>query len=98
LIPFSRRAIRQIAELYQHYEDLDRPEAFSKLIAALREASAAIQRDPTIGLPAPRAYPQLTRPGQAWVKAGRYWIAYRPRPQPAIVAVFYETANIPRRL
>jgi plasmid stabilization system protein ParE len=98
LIPFSRRAIRQIAELHQHHEDLDRPEAFSKLIAALREASAAIERNPATGLPAPRAVLQLMRPGQAWVKAGIYWIAYRPRPQPVIVAVFYETANIPRRL
>ena len=48
-----------------------------------------------VGLPAPRPYPQLTQPGRAWIKAGRYWIAYRTEPAPVIEAVFFETANIP---
>jgi hypothetical protein len=33
-----------------------------------------------------------------WIKEGRYWIAYNPAPEPTIVAVFYESANIPGRL
>jgi hypothetical protein len=33
-----------------------------------------------------------------WIKSGRYWIAYRTNPPPLIVAVFFEMANIPRRL
>jgi hypothetical protein len=32
------------------------------------------------------------------VKAGRYWFAYRTAPQPTFIAVFYETANVPKRL
>jgi hypothetical protein len=32
------------------------------------------------------------------VPAGRYWIAYITRPLPAIVAVFYDAANIPGRV
>jgi hypothetical protein len=40
----------------------------------------------------------MARPGQAWLKAGRYWIAYRRRPHLVIAAVFYETAKIPKRL
>jgi hypothetical protein len=32
------------------------------------------------------------------VKAGRYWVAYNTTQPPVIVAVFYETANIPGRL
>jgi hypothetical protein len=49
-------------------------------------------------LSAPRPYPDLARPGLAWIKAGRYWIAYRTKPRVIIVAVFYDTANIPGRL
>jgi hypothetical protein len=71
---------------------------FLNPIAALREASAAIESDPAAGLTAPRSYPKLIRPGWAWVKAGRYRFAYRQRPNLAFVAVFYETANIPKRL
>jgi hypothetical protein len=32
------------------------------------------------------------------LKAGSYWIAYRVSPEPTIVGVFYESANIPGRL
>jgi hypothetical protein len=52
---------------------------------------------PAAGLPAPQPYPQLARPGVAWIKAGRYWIAYTTAAAPVIVGVFYETANIPGR-
>ena len=97
MIAFSRRARWQIAELNRYFEDRERPDAIRNLIAALRTASAAIERDPNSGLPAPRPYPQLKRPHLAWVKAGRYWIGYRRRPELMIAAVFYETANIPRR-
>jgi plasmid stabilization system protein ParE len=98
VLSLTRRATTQVGALWRHYMERERPEAFRNLIAALREASAAIERDPAAGLPAPRSYPRLVRPGWAWVKAGRYWIAYRRQPQLVITAVFYETANIPRRL
>jgi hypothetical protein len=43
-------------------------------------------------------YPHVARPGRAWIKAGRYCIAYNTAHPPVIAAVFYETANIPGRL
>jgi hypothetical protein len=32
------------------------------------------------------------------MKAGRYWVLYRTTTPPVIIAVFFETANIPGRL
>jgi hypothetical protein len=48
--------------------------------------------------PAPRPYPDLAHPGRAWIKVDRYWIAYSTRKAPAIVAVFYDSADTPSRL
>jgi hypothetical protein len=31
-------------------------------------------------------------------RSGRYWIGYQTPPTTAIVAVFFETANIPHRV
>ncbi len=98
MITYTPRASRHVAALIDDYHARERPEAIRNLIAALREASAVIEANPAAGLPAPRSYPDLIRPGWAWVKAGRYWFAYRQRPNLAFVAVFYETANIPKRL
>jgi plasmid stabilization system protein ParE len=98
LIPLSREAHQHISALRRHYESVDRLEAVANLLAAVQQASDAIERDPMGGLRAPRPYPQLERPGQAWVKAGRYWFAYRSQPRPVIAAVFYESADIPKRL
>jgi hypothetical protein len=50
------------------------------------------------GLPAPRPYPWLAAPGDAWVHAGRYWFAYRGTAPAVIFAVFYDQADIPGRL
>jgi plasmid stabilization system protein ParE len=98
LIVVTPRAARQVRALRQHYEELGRPEATRNLVAAIEAAWREITMNPSAGLPAPRPYPRLARPGRGWVHAGRYWIAYIIRPSPAIVAVFFETADIPRRL
>jgi plasmid stabilization system protein ParE len=98
LIAYTRRALRQIEDLREHYDGLGRYDATDAFEAALEEAERKIAADPAAGLPAPRPYPQLARPGRLWVKAGRYWIAYRPGPHPTITAAFFETANIPGRL
>jgi plasmid stabilization system protein ParE len=95
---YSADAERQIDDLRRHYRARNRPEALRNLIAALVEAEARIERDPTAGLPAPRPYPALARPGRAWIKVGRYWITYSITSPPVILAVFYATANIPRRI
>jgi plasmid stabilization system protein ParE len=96
---YSPGAQRQIIDLQRHNSARRRPDALRNLDAALLEAERRIERNPTTaGLPAPRQYPDLARPGRRWFKAGPYWIAYRTTGPPVILAVFYETANIPGRL
>ncbi|WP_145751411.1 hypothetical protein [Nitrospirillum amazonense] len=98
MIPLTRRAAQHVADLRDHYEELGRAEAVRNLYAALERASDAILAGTAIGLTAPRSYPILARRGWLWVKSGRYWIAFRHLPRPAILAVFHEMADIPGRL
>jgi plasmid stabilization system protein ParE len=98
LIVLTPRAAQQVRALRQHYEKRGRPEATRNLVAAIESAWQQIVTNPAAGLPAPRPYPNVARRGRAWVQAGRYWIAYVTRPSPAIVAVVYEAADIPRRV
>jgi hypothetical protein len=98
LIGYTDEALEQVHALRRHYESLARDAAIRALDRALADSEAKIERAPDTGLPAPRSYPQLARPGLAWIKSGRYWVAYRTGPVPVIVAVFFETANIPGRL
>lgn len=67
------------------------------MAAAVAEAARLIERSPTAGLPAPRPYPALARPGQAWIKVGPYWVRYSTQTPLAITGVFYERADIPSR-
>ena len=94
---YTPKAARQVVELRRHYEERERLEAIAALAAALEAAERRIEDYPEAGLPAPRPYPEVARPGRSWIKEGRYWIAYSTR-RPLIVAVFYDTANIPGRL
>ncbi len=84
-----------IATLRQHYHDKGRPEALRNLRSAIRDIPKHIAAGS--GLPAPRPYPQLARPGRALIKVGRYWIAYTLSAPPVVVAVLYEEADIPGR-
>jgi hypothetical protein len=93
-----RRGREQVRALHRHYETLARDAAIRALDRALADAEAKIERAPAKVLPARAPYPQLARPGRVWVKSGRYWVGYQTDPAPVIVAVFYETANIPGRL
>jgi plasmid stabilization system protein ParE len=97
-LKYSADARRQIRDLIRHYENLGRAEAARTLANSLVAAERRIAANPADGLSAPRPYPTLVRPGVAWIKAGRYWIAYRCTERPTILAVFYETADIPGRL
>jgi plasmid stabilization system protein ParE len=98
LIKFTSRAGRQLADLKAHYVKNLRLNALESLDKALVTAAAAIELAPAKGLPAPRPYPQLARPGILWRHQGRYWIAWRRVPNLAITAVFYDAADIPGRL
>jgi hypothetical protein len=84
--------------LRSHYEDLGRLDAVRSLMAALDVAEERIERDPAAGLIAPRPCPQLASYGLAWIRSGRYWIAYSTDQRPVIAGVFFETANIPLRM
>ena len=97
MIELTPRAQRQVRTLITHYADVERPEAVRNLIAAVIEAGRRIERDPAAGLPAPRPYLALARTGQAWVKAGPYWVRYSTATPPVITAVFHERADIPGR-
>ena len=94
---YAPEAIAQIDALRSYYETKNRPTAARALDTALDVAEQQIALRPGDGLPAPRPYPELARPGQAWLKAGRYWIAYGTGGPPVILAVFFETADIPGR-
>jgi plasmid stabilization system protein ParE len=97
LIDYAQEALDQIDALTRHYLRLNRPEAVTRLDDALRTAEGRIHRTPWVGLPAPRPYPALTRPGVAWIRSWRYWIGYQTSPALVIVAVFYDQADIPGR-
>jgi len=93
----SPRALAHVRALADHYERLDRPEAMQNLAAAIDMAQRAVpllERHTS----APGPYPGLAKAGTAWIKSGRYWIAYSTRRPRFIRAVFHDTADIPARL
>jgi plasmid stabilization system protein ParE len=98
LIEFTPEAEQQLDDLRNHYLRAQRLKALRTLGVAMLEAAAEIERNPGAGLPAPRPYPRIAREGQSWVKAGHYRVAFRTTPTLAISAVFYDGANIPKRL
>jgi plasmid stabilization system protein ParE len=97
LIRLTAEASRQISQLAVHYRELGRPEAVANLRRAVAAASQRIEAAPNEGLPAPRPYPELVCAGRAWIKEGPYWFLYSVRPL-VILAVFYESADIPGRI
>ena len=99
MIRLSRTARAQVSSLANHYAALDRPEAVRNLRAILTRAGERIEARRGRFFPAPRPYPNLTRPGWLWLKEGPYWIAYTPDPGGAVIqVVFHEAADIPGRL
>jgi hypothetical protein len=98
LIEYTPEATRQVYAWLQHYEERQRDRAALALLAAREKSERKIERDPSVGRPAPRPYPQLARTGRAWIRSGRYWIAYDTTSPPVIAGVFFETSNIPGRL
>jgi len=94
---YAAKARQQIADLIDHYERKLRPEATLAISEALSIAERQIAARPETGLSAPRPYPSLASDGEAWIKAGRYWITYSTTRPPVILAVIYDTADIPGR-
>lgn len=95
MVELTPQADEQVSRLESHYEALDRVEAVFNLLRAVEAAKARIARAPEAGLPAPRPYPALKKPGRLWLKEGRYWISYSPTKPLAITGVFFETVDIP---
>ena len=95
---YTRRAERQIDELTEHYESKGRAAALIRMRAAILEAEARIVRAPEAGLPAPRPNPTHTEPRTALIKCGRYWFRYTLTTPFTIMAIVFETANIPAHL
>ncbi len=95
---YAEEAQEQIAALEAHFERLGRPEATRNLLEALIEAERFITQRPERGLQAPRPYPSLVREGRLWVKARRLWVWYAPMEPPVIYSVFFDSADIPRRV
>lgn len=98
MISLSARARSQLDELTEYYAARGRDRAIENLAAAIEGASARISSGRGPFLDAPRAYPGLRRPGVNWLKEQSYWIAFTQAPiGPAIIAIYHESADIPRR-
>jgi len=95
---FSAEAAAQVDALRRHYQKGNRIEAVRNLIRALAQAEISIERDPAVGLSAPRPYPNLASAGRVWTKSGLYWIAHTITRPPVVLGVFYEAADIPNRI
>lgn len=91
----SAEARGQVDALRAHYRAKKRLEAARNLSAALRAVDGLIAAGK--GRSAPRPYPDLARPGEAWVLSGRYWIAYSTTHPLVILAVCFDEADIPGR-
>lgn len=97
MIALSRVAERQLDALLEHYAEKGREEAIVNLGQAVLTALARIEQSPLAGLAAPRPYPATARSGERWIKEGRYWFGYTLTTPPIVIAVFFETADIPTR-
>jgi plasmid stabilization system protein ParE len=98
VIGYTKRADDLVDDLVAHYRRKRRPEAILNLNQALATAESEIQADPGTGFSAPRPYPTVIVHGWLWRHVGGYWIAWRRRPALLITAVFWDQADIPRRL
>jgi len=98
VVILTPEADQQVSDLETYYEGLNRLSAVCNLLLAIEEAKARITKSPATGLPAPRPYPSLKKPGRLWLKVGRYWISYSPFDPLAITGVFFETVDIPKKV
>jgi hypothetical protein len=84
VIEFPADAEQQLHDRARHYLKKERFEALRNLRKAVGDA-------------APPPSPQLAQHRRFWLEVGRYGFADRTAPTLAVIAVFFETANIPKR-
>ena len=97
MIRYTAEAIDQIDALRIHSIGKTRIEAALALDRALEQAERVITLQPEAGLSFPRPDRPGLDQGQAWTKAGRYWISYSLTSPPVILTVFYDAADLPGR-
>lgn len=99
MIKQTSSASRQFHALLDGYMRSGWDQAINNLVAAYREAAARIERDPTVGVPFPRPYPEIASWGFLWIKSHIYWIGYSiAEGHPVITNVFNDKHDIPGRI
>jgi plasmid stabilization system protein ParE len=92
-------AAEQFEALLDHYMQRGRDEAVRRLRVAVGQALTTIDAAPTAGGPFPGSYRDVARWGFRWIWVHRYWFGYIVQDGDAVVTnIFYETANIPKRV
>jgi hypothetical protein len=99
MVLITAAAQAQLEALESYCAKLGRDLAAVRMAEAVSHAASRIEAQAGPFWTAPRPYPELSWYGWQWLKVGRYWIAFTPiAGGHAITGVFFETANIPRRL
>ena len=99
MIRLSPEAERQLDELALHYAERGRDEAIDNLAGAVERACERYAEGRGSFYDAPRPYPTVRQPGWRWTKEGRYWLAFTADAHgPIVAAIFFETADLPRRI
>lgn len=99
MVFITATAQAQLEALEDHYARLGRDLAAVRMLEAVALAKLRIEKGLGPFYDAPRPYPGIQRAGWRWLKEGAYWIAFTDEPgMSAILAIFYEAANIPGRL
>ncbi len=99
MVLITATAQAQLEALEQHYASLNRDRAVIRMAQALAVAADRIAAQTGPFFPAPRPYPDLASFGWRWLKEGRYWIGFTAIAEGhAVMAVFFDGADIPRRI
>jgi plasmid stabilization system protein ParE len=98
LIALTPEARRHVRALYAYYEERERPEAARALRNALTAAWEKISTSPGGGPVRATALPAAWPTGQGMAQGRALLDCLSDPPTTAIVAVFFETANIPGRV
>ncbi len=98
MLELAASAERQVERLIRHYRRKNRFEAEVRLLKTLEDASDIVRRGTQDFLIAPPRYPTLAAYGLRWFKVWHYWIAITSEADPKLMAIIYETADIPGQM